>query len=436
MVEVMSKQAMKVSAERSTRDRCALVWTVKSLADNIELEPLIEAILDVLWGPEGWKNTYEDHIQSLLRNSDLELQSHIEGLLRSCDSGLLSPDTIERRRITCFKALWAIASLISPLPNAPEPLDLWTIHHYSLSNTYDTDVVHYSTSLMKFSTLCTLRTWHTVVSEYLAQCAIDARRGHTPNLKPVTSFMLVLLNGPFFFEVDQVLWHYIYGAETSIPISDLIPRLADAIQGFWGTTPYRIFFDFLYSSASLESPLYRWFDTCTTIALDHTTPFSGFKNDLIETLETVVYGQSHRMNAEDVHWLDVVVHELCFSWRPEQPIPIPHALIQYLNNRKSDYTLVLLLSTSFGEQLWAAFAITLLEGPSVQPPPADSSTVFEQVLASLWRVASIDYDPRWTAAHDLIFDAVKKQGTSPMSFSVHAMINLKLLHSLPHKSVL
>ncbi|KAJ7137401.1 hypothetical protein C8R43DRAFT_929064, partial [Mycena crocata] len=48
IVDSIFREATEVSAERATRDRLALVWTVKSLTDNTELEPFIEALPDVL----------------------------------------------------------------------------------------------------------------------------------------------------------------------------------------------------------------------------------------------------------------------------------------------------------------------------------------------------------------------------------------------------
>ncbi|KAJ6555015.1 hypothetical protein DFH09DRAFT_1365966 [Mycena vulgaris] len=89
MVEAMSRSAMERPA-RTDRDFRALVWTVKSLTDDTELEPFVEAIPDVL------------------------LLSRIEALLVSCDRGLLAPEASKRRRITCYKALWTIASTEAP----------------------------------------------------------------------------------------------------------------------------------------------------------------------------------------------------------------------------------------------------------------------------------------------------------------------------------
>ncbi|KAJ7914295.1 hypothetical protein B0H13DRAFT_1873121 [Mycena leptocephala] len=84
MVEAMAHRAMELSPAHTARDSRALVWTVKSLADDTELEPFIEAIPDVLWGPSHRRYAYEGHIQKLMRNPDLLLQSRISGLLDSC----------------------------------------------------------------------------------------------------------------------------------------------------------------------------------------------------------------------------------------------------------------------------------------------------------------------------------------------------------------
>ncbi|KAJ6600395.1 hypothetical protein DFH09DRAFT_1497947, partial [Mycena vulgaris] len=114
MVEEMFHAATARSAERSARDQKALVWTMKSLADDNELEPFVEAIPDVLWGPTGPRRGHEHHIQHLITHPDVRLYSRIEGLFRSSNTGILSLEASRRRRIACYKALWAMASLSRP----------------------------------------------------------------------------------------------------------------------------------------------------------------------------------------------------------------------------------------------------------------------------------------------------------------------------------
>ncbi|KAJ7162862.1 hypothetical protein C8R46DRAFT_954166, partial [Mycena filopes] len=111
MVEAVFRQAMAPSPAHTAQDYRALVWTMKSLADDSELEPFVEGIPDLLWAPNRRRLGYEDHIQQLAQNRDIALPSRIDGLLRSCDSGLLSADARRRREITCYKAVWAMASI-------------------------------------------------------------------------------------------------------------------------------------------------------------------------------------------------------------------------------------------------------------------------------------------------------------------------------------
>ncbi|KAF7366948.1 hypothetical protein MSAN_00953500 [Mycena sanguinolenta] len=114
MVEAMTRAALQVSSDRSQRDQKALVWTLKSLSDDTELEPFVEAIPDLLWSPNGRRPTYEGHILHLVHHPEVYLNTRIATLLDSCDSGLLRTSDAQRRRITCYKALWAIATLAKP----------------------------------------------------------------------------------------------------------------------------------------------------------------------------------------------------------------------------------------------------------------------------------------------------------------------------------
>jgi hypothetical protein len=128
MVETMARTAMENSRQR---DYKALVWTMKSLADDVELEPFVEAIPDILWGPHGQRYAYREHIRALIQNPDVQLLNRIVALLDSCHAGILSSAASQRRAIACYKAFWAIASLSisnqsSNEPNIAHALDLAT----------------------------------------------------------------------------------------------------------------------------------------------------------------------------------------------------------------------------------------------------------------------------------------------------------------------
>ncbi|KAJ7132464.1 hypothetical protein C8R44DRAFT_871418 [Mycena epipterygia] len=109
MVEIMTRDAVQKSTKRDERDARAIVWTVQSLTDDNELEPFVAALPDLIWGPTRRRTAHDDMIKLLLDTRELRLVSRIEGLLRSCDTGLLPFDREVHRRISWIKALWTLA---------------------------------------------------------------------------------------------------------------------------------------------------------------------------------------------------------------------------------------------------------------------------------------------------------------------------------------
>ncbi|KAJ6480507.1 hypothetical protein C8R47DRAFT_599788 [Mycena vitilis] len=127
IVESIFRKAVEPSPKRSTRDTQALVWTVKSLADDNELEPFLEAIPDVLWlpdanvapqgmgrDPDSRRYVYDCHIRSLMDDPNVHLLRRLGGFHESCSSGLLSQEVRLRRKICVYKAIWALGCLAVP----------------------------------------------------------------------------------------------------------------------------------------------------------------------------------------------------------------------------------------------------------------------------------------------------------------------------------
>ncbi|KAJ6575997.1 hypothetical protein DFH09DRAFT_1150171, partial [Mycena vulgaris] len=95
------------------RDQLALRWTLDSLTDDAELLPFVEAIPDVIYGPNGVRGTKDSLFIPLL--GDLETASPL--VTRICNlisstRGLRSDDPLRARRQTAgFKCLWALAMM-------------------------------------------------------------------------------------------------------------------------------------------------------------------------------------------------------------------------------------------------------------------------------------------------------------------------------------
>ncbi|KAJ7271188.1 hypothetical protein C8J57DRAFT_1603659 [Mycena rebaudengoi] len=103
---------------------------------DTELEPFIESLPDVLWGPNGRRGLYDDHIITLINNPDTHLMARIKRLLQSAERGLLLPEAKTRRQTTCLKALWMIAPCLTHLePDVPS-LPFYgdsPVEHYAVS---------------------------------------------------------------------------------------------------------------------------------------------------------------------------------------------------------------------------------------------------------------------------------------------------------------
>ncbi|KAF8170707.1 hypothetical protein K438DRAFT_208288 [Mycena galopus ATCC 62051] len=111
MVHAIVDSATIRSVPREDRDKRALAWTMKSLADDDELEPFVEGIPSAIWGPQGRRRKYDNLIRGLLSDPEVLLGSRIEHLMLSCESGLLEPMVKTRREISCLKAIWCLGMM-------------------------------------------------------------------------------------------------------------------------------------------------------------------------------------------------------------------------------------------------------------------------------------------------------------------------------------
>ncbi|KAF8186487.1 hypothetical protein K438DRAFT_1835692 [Mycena galopus ATCC 62051] len=390
---------------------------VKSLADDIELEPLIEGIPDILWGPEHRRYTYEDHIQQLLRNPDLQLLSRIADLLSSCNSGLLSLAASKRRQIICYKALWAIASIQSSprTPNDLEALNFSQMHNSWKNSPKESDVQHYWASamaLMNWSTFCWMK-------NRLAMLETELEMGHLPDFHLV-KHCLQNLEWSWFDPIDTP-WQNISDLlnNGSYDVATMLPKFTQAIEVFSARTPHALFFNYLFCSSSLESSPYHWEATQQKMFINQLTPFSLYKNILEYTLEHVVYFTNSDQWANPTkQWIDTVIETLVSFWLPDpnKPKAIPLALIHYLNERNTE--ILESLHWVIVKKLWIAFPATLFNPPvgRLYRPTIDST---EDVMTALWHLAC--EGPRlWPWSYQSVLEAVTKVGPleSPVTFSV------------------
>jgi hypothetical protein len=299
MADCMLDQATEPSPERAHRDERALLWTLKSLADDTELEPFVEAIPDVLYGPQGRRyNVYDDHIKALIKGPDTNLLRRIQGLYTSCLSGILTPELTKRRKISCYKATWAIGSLAAPGTFTEYWIDLFPFFES------EEDINYYSISA------AAMGRWADYVN-------IQGKIEET--LKHLTLYQSDLIAGgsPDVFRLHRDLAQWaIHSGNMSKTLklqharrhdtpSSLLSKVNSAIEEISAlpvAVPFSIILDFLLASAGRKSPPYKYHGTRNIISGSLPT-YMPLSRSLLRKLElalgNVVYTSMDRVNREE-----------------------------------------------------------------------------------------------------------------------------------------
>ncbi|KAJ7099833.1 hypothetical protein C8R44DRAFT_947265 [Mycena epipterygia] len=332
MVEAIFRAALD-PRRRSETDYKALVWTMKSLADESELEPFVEAIPDLLWTPGGSRrHGYSMHILRLVRNPDIRLDNRIAALLDSCYTGILSADDSKRRLIICYKAFWAIASLSSNLAQS-----------YTGSN----DALDFS------------HIWRRPAFEW-------------PSSNPDIA--------PYFTSAKAETFPFNGKRLPPLSLQEMFHKLSGV--------PSEILFNYLGDSASLNSPPYQWERTQAVISQWSTSghPYQlgyAFEKCLEIIINTSQKGSFTASDITKKPWIETsLVWTLLHFWCTEKSTHIPNAIVQLLNHSPDfdfhDYGCVNMLVT----HLWSSFLETLKFFNPFPDPSAPRAT-----LTALWNLA-------------------------------------------------
>lgn len=364
MVEATFRAAVKRSAQRSAQDSRAIVWTIKSLADDDELEPFVEAIPVLLWGPSGRHYAYLDHVRNLARHPDVRLHNRLTDLLASCGTGLLPLGVSQRRRITCYRAIWAVASLATfPQPSeASEPAaDIGSkfsryLHEQSAPSMTSESAPYFASArtMSIWSLYCTVKDRLPGLRNYLTRC-------DSSNLTPVTSVL------------PDIHMKFVKLGLGLTPLwGSTISELQQMSRELDLLLPYRLVFQYLRQSASLTHAPYRWEETWTAISVDPSVPFIDLQHPLEFALDSVISAQLGRINAAsdvaNVDWIYKNISAPLAFWRPEHSSAIPGAVVGLLNGTTSEVVLREILRIGEIEiHLWSNFPRTLSEGPSNPP---------------------------------------------------------------------
>ncbi|KAK6995997.1 hypothetical protein R3P38DRAFT_3073832 [Favolaschia claudopus] len=314
MLEMMTHSATRASEEREARDKQALVWTVKSLTDDDELEPFVEGVSSVLWGAKGRRNTYDEHIKSLICDPEVSLVSRIEIFLKDCSGGQLPVGVEIRRQISSLKALWAIARMSI---EKPDNLSLLQV----LSRSSSAAVQQHYIGLRELIGTCS-------DSKHNAEAGSSSQRLNSV-LKRVQRQMTRLRPSVWLLNPENI--DYFHGelpSETFIANETIdessrlwfIRGVSNHLR-FLEDAPSCIFLRFLEDSASADSMPYEFFTTYSSLPIKTIPPAS-----VERSLERMISTHAARLKLNPgVHHIDSISPS--FDSAPW--------IVQYLNCRDS-----------------------------------------------------------------------------------------------------
>ncbi|KAJ7108966.1 hypothetical protein C8R43DRAFT_183079 [Mycena crocata] len=342
MIDSMFYKAMQSSDDRQERDQRALIWTVKSLTDDTELEPLIEAIPDVLWAPHARRYTNDDHIRVLVARSDVGLLDRISTLYLSCNNGLLTPDTSRRRMISCYKALWAIGTLSTP----NTPLNQHFPGLLFPTDPHDEEIRHYQVSveaITAWANFCTA--FKEMGDEHFPPSCMDRLAAHIQRMPQRPSGEQ---------EMNELF------AEASL----------HALMQYYG-------------SAILASAPYQFYRTEQVLSPPKVArPSEVLRNSVLGYLPSILRRIDQRCATSDpreVDWLHGVINNVMAYCDPgDEPMWLPVELFAYVNGL-NDSQQVNLFST-FSPGAWKCVEQSINYGPSTShfphyfPPTLSSSS--------------------------------------------------------------
>ncbi|KAJ7116863.1 hypothetical protein C8R44DRAFT_791558 [Mycena epipterygia] len=442
MVESMLRAATEFSDERSARDKRALVWTMKSLSDDEELGPFIEAIPDVLWGPYSRRHVYDGHIDHLIRAPDTLLLDRLDSFFENSRRGVFTEEGKIHRQTIFYRALWAILSVYDATDSSKPSPPFHDGLTYSMAST------HPQVKPYRCSALALLE-WHTYwkgnegtmsMLEELRKCQRDISEGRIPQLNAIRPFFHRLQFNQIVNEMNRYM-----RAPNILEAARLIPQWFVTIQAQHAGAPLQNLIHYLGFSASLDSPPYRYQETVDSIEPRTILRSSETRKFVESALDDIIYDHMDRFNSpqDRAHWRDEIVQKLFSFWLPEddpeEPISLPAAVIHYLNFRNSDNALWRFVDT-FDQSQWACMSRTLLDGPSLRSSssfPNDPDRT--QTLKALWNILyagrySIEDEdepiiPSLQVATNIL-DVLLAMPISPEAMSTIALVKNKLLNRL------
>ncbi|KAJ7208027.1 hypothetical protein GGX14DRAFT_455273 [Mycena pura] len=311
MNAAMVETATVRSDPREERDQRALVWTMRSLADDDELEPFVEGIPNAIWGPQGRRRKYDNLILGLLEDP-MVLGARIEHLMLSCETGLLAPMVKTRRELSCLKAIWYLGMMaemgerkqipapgqpaweMPRLPTTKQPLSFFPglrLQGQRFLPAPSPTTAPYLPSikaLIDWNDLCAMHGHVDALVDLLEANQCELEVGRLADMARCYRDLNEFLNAYRHYTWQHVI-PIAFGAPVNLEdlakwampltlhdMTDWIRQVLQIVQNIptcWNKVQYRILHSFLRESAVLMSAPYEFEQTCQTIQPSEREPF-------------------------------------------------------------------------------------------------------------------------------------------------------------------
>ncbi|KAJ7499733.1 hypothetical protein FB451DRAFT_1206344 [Mycena latifolia] len=446
LANAIFEAATMPSDDLNARDVRSLSWTVRSLKDDAALEPFVEGIPDLLWGPNGKRHDAGILIMPLLERSDVRLGSRIQSMLRECEN-ILHLDIRARRQIVCLKAIWAITHFFDTGALKRPRSFLFDAAILDSQSLLGNKAVEYhlasTRALVRWQQLSSITESMTIAHTTLNECTVSGADGRLKNLQTVVGCCQV------FQRLINQLPESIHppGFTDLLVLMNTVPRdvqsglawkrnIADKIQHFQADIHSKIMIDFMRSCATLEFFPYQFESTCIAGKSQGSPPSTTMTRELEETVISVASALLTQDPADQQgQLLDGIIRVLLSFWHPpDRHISLlPKALISYINFRENDDILRKTLEMCSSQVLSLSIATYLAEGH-----PERS---LEETLQAIWRLCVLrwnypifDINPKFkpflAEFDESTLQAVRRLPESPASPSTAAMIQHTILDQL------
>ncbi|KAJ6602528.1 hypothetical protein DFH09DRAFT_1125041 [Mycena vulgaris] len=367
MVDAMIETATSVTKR-------ALAWTMKSLADDDELEPFVEGIPNSIWGPQGRRRKYDNLIRGLLEDKQVLLGLRIEHLMLSCETGLLELNAKTRRQISCLNAVWCLGMMAEKDNRPVQPLFFLQGSRFLPPATSVTAQYLPSISaLAEWNTLCSLHGHVATLATSLHADGVALAAGGLPDIarrrlelqdfmderrRCNWSYLIPITVGGIDLEDlskrDNVPWTFHSSSDWVQQVSQVI----NTIPMCWNGVQYRVLLSFLQQSADLDNPPYEFELTIRTLQAGLEPVDIPVGHVAVTFAENVRKAVQTKTSSSSINHVDVILAILLPWFDKNRDIEldlvnhVTDSVVEYVNNRDSNEAICRILQDCDLTRVW------------------------------------------------------------------------------------